>query len=113
MGYPKVDIEELFRLAAADPAGFEKKSRELIRETIEAASPEARPKLTGLQWKIEQERRRFKGSPEQYAGFAFGLMWESFRELNSSLAGFRKSADKMTEPKPELKLIVNNKEEKN
>ncbi|MFH0891610.1 MAG: DUF3135 domain-containing protein [Candidatus Falkowbacteria bacterium] len=109
MGYPKVDIEELFRLAAADPAGFEKKTRELIRETIEASLPKNRPKFIGLLWKIEQERRGFKGSPEQYASFVFGLMWESFRELNSSLAGFRESTDKITEPKPELRLIVNNK----
>ena len=73
----KMDFEQWSTLASEDPAGFERRRREMIDELIGAASQRCRQRLRGLQWRIDQVRDH---SPNPMAACISlsNMMWESF-----------------------------------
>ncbi|HAM88420.1 TPA: hypothetical protein DDY55_04975 [Candidatus Falkowbacteria bacterium] len=42
-----------------------------------------------MQWQLDVERRRFKGTPEHFASYVLGLATTKFLEMNSSLQSFK------------------------
>jgi hypothetical protein len=70
------DFDRLRRLADHDPAGFEAKRREIIEAAITRAPAERQPRLRGLQWQVDQRRRR---APNPLAACIAlsGMMWEA------------------------------------
>ena len=92
-------IYELFRLGGEGPDAFEKNSRDLIENKTNSDRLELRRKLAGIQWKIDMERRRFKGRQLDFARYILEKTWTSFLELNSKTK--------------ELSLLINNEKDKN
>lgn len=103
------DLDELFRLAREEPEKFEVVRKQLIDEAIKTSSPENIPKLEGMQWLIDSERRVFRGDQMQFVNDVFGRMWTSFLDLNDHLRGFRCPAPKQS--KPRLVLLRTEKED--
>lgn len=60
-----------------------------VQKIIDAAPPERRPRLQGLQWKCDQVRMLYKDNPTKRMLEMNKLMWESFHELNEALKEFR------------------------
>jgi hypothetical protein len=54
------DFDQWAELAECDPQGFEEQRTEVLRAAIEAAPPEMRRRLEGLQFQVDMERRRAK-----------------------------------------------------
>ncbi len=60
MSNEEFDFDEWKELAEKNPAVFEKKRRDAIDRVVEQASGKHQKRLTRLQWRIDQERRRRK-----------------------------------------------------
>jgi hypothetical protein len=56
--YAPFDFAHWMQLAGTNPERFERARQAAIEELIEAAPPGRRERLRGLQWRIDQERRR-------------------------------------------------------
>ncbi|HHZ87979.1 MAG TPA: DUF3135 domain-containing protein [Chromatiaceae bacterium] len=52
------DFDEWAKLAESDPKAFEKRREVLISATIDQAPEARRQRLRGLQWRVDQVRRR-------------------------------------------------------
>ena len=70
----ELDFAHLARLAREDPDAFESLRLELIRDLIESAPQDHRRRLAGLQWQIDQVRRR-AGTPLAACLKLSELMW--------------------------------------
>lgn len=73
--------EVLSQLARNDPAAYEALRCEVIEDFINHAPEKIKPRLRGLQWRIECVRRQSK-TPLGCAVRINDLMWESFLSLN-------------------------------
>ncbi len=83
-------FNELVQLAKENPKKFELRRQELIKEFLDSQNdPDRKRRLTGMQWKIDQERMRFKGDPLHFASYVFGLMWGHVKVLNVVVQGLR------------------------
>jgi len=71
-----LDFDSLSALAADDPEAFELRRREVIDAAIARANPRRQVRLRGLQWRIEQVRRR-AGTPLAACISLTDMMWES------------------------------------
>lgn len=71
-------------LAHADPEAFETKRREAIAALIDAAPPEHRRRLEGLQFRIDMERARSR-HPLGACVRVSNLMWSSLLDLQRAL----------------------------
>ncbi|MSR13969.1 MAG: DUF3135 domain-containing protein [Gammaproteobacteria bacterium] len=63
------------QLAKDDPSAFEEARRLMIESLIEASPPSKQGRLRGLQWRIEQVRRR-AATPLGACVKLSNLMWE-------------------------------------
>jgi hypothetical protein len=77
------DFEEWARLARADPQAFEERRREEIRRVIDAR-PDLRPRLEGLQFRLDGERQLAR-TPLRACLRMSSLMWDSFHTLKDRL----------------------------
>ena len=81
--------EFLSTLARIDPDSFESLRSELIEELIDSASERMKPRLRGMQFRIDCERQ-LSHSALGMTVKLYGLMWESFLNLNGCLQDFIK-----------------------
>lgn len=72
-----MDFERWRKLASQDPDGFELMRQDMIEAVIEAASERLQQRLRGLQWRIDQVRKR-SPSPMAACISVSNMMWESF-----------------------------------
>ncbi|MEN8170487.1 MAG: DUF3135 domain-containing protein [Pseudomonadota bacterium] len=72
-----MDFEQWRKLASQDPDGFELMRHDMIEAAIDAASERLQQRLRGLQWRIDQVRRR-SPSPMAACISVSNMMWESF-----------------------------------
>lgn len=77
------DFDEWAVLARTDPEGYERLRLETIEEVIGKGSGCQRA-LRGLQWRIDQERRKSR-TPLKACISISSMMWDSFYELNDGL----------------------------
>ncbi len=70
------DFDRWAELAKADPEAFEAWRQVMIEEAIEAAPPACRPRMRGLQFRIDLERRRAR-TPLKACMRISSLMWQS------------------------------------
>lgn len=74
-------FEVLAQLARDDPNAYEALRREAIESVIDGVAEEKRPRLRGLQFRIDSERR-LSHSALGTAVRVYELMWKSFLTLN-------------------------------
>jgi hypothetical protein len=80
----RFDLVEWQRLAREDPAQFERRRRETIEAAIAQAPEALRPRLRGLQFRIDLERTRAK-TPLGAAIRLHSMMWDEFQALRDAL----------------------------
>lgn len=79
--------DDLSRLARDDPTAFEELRRQLIESFIDNASETTKPRLRGIQFRIEC-LRRISHSALGATVRIYELMWKSFLELNCNCQEF-------------------------
>jgi len=72
-----LNFDEWRVLASSDPEGFEAMRRRVLQAAIDRAPEKHRQRLQGLQWRIDQVRRR-STSPMAACISLSDMMWESF-----------------------------------
>lgn len=80
-----IDFDEWRQLAQEDPEAFEKRRQAMIEIAIRTAPAERQHRLRGLQWRIDQERRR---APNPMAGCLklSRMMWDTVQGEHGLLA---------------------------
>jgi hypothetical protein len=73
--------EILSKLARDDPQAFESFRRELLDTFIENAPERLKPRLSGLQFRVDHERRLSRSALGSTVRI-YELMWKSFLRLN-------------------------------
>ncbi len=79
-----IDFDEWARLAAEDPAAFERRRAEVIDDFIAHAPPERRQRLRGLQWRIDGVRKT-AANPTAACIRISSMMWDSVLGENGLL----------------------------
>ncbi|MCK5640601.1 MAG: DUF3135 domain-containing protein [Gammaproteobacteria bacterium] len=77
----KLDFDSWLNLSRKDPDHFEIQRQNLIAEAIAQAPKDRQKRLHGLQWRIEQMRRRAK-TPMAACISISDLMWDVFAGEN-------------------------------
>lgn len=79
MAYPtqRLDFDEWRMLASTDPEAFEARRRKVLQAVIERAPERHRPRLRGLQWRVDLVRRR-SSNPLTACILLSDMMWEAF-----------------------------------
>lgn len=95
--------EFLSTLLRIDPQGYESLRSKLIKELIDGAPERMRPRLRGMQFRIDCERQLSK-STLGLTMRIYNLMWESFLELNDNLQDFISAEAKSSFTTPDSKL---------
>lgn len=72
-----LDFDEWRALATADPEAFEAMRSKVLQAAIERAPKGKRPRLLGLQWRVDQVRRR-SATPMAACISLSDMMWEAF-----------------------------------
>lgn len=75
--------DDLSRLAREDPPAFEALRRQLIDTLIDSAPEKNRPRLRGIQFRVECLRRLSRSALGSTVRI-YELMWESFLDLNDN-----------------------------
>lgn len=75
--------ELLAQLARDDPAAYEALRRELIDSFIASAPERVRPRLRGIQFRVDHVRQMSRSTLGSTVKI-YELMWESFLRLNAS-----------------------------
>jgi hypothetical protein len=70
------EFEHWAQMAVADPDAFEARRSRLIEAFISSVPPERQPRLRGLQWRIDQIRRRAR-TPMASCIAISRMMWDS------------------------------------
>lgn len=84
------DHDFLSKLVRDDPKGYERLRRELIANLIDAAPERLKPRLRGMQFRIDSQHELSR-SPLGLTISIYNDMWETFLKLNDSLHGFNRS----------------------
>jgi hypothetical protein len=79
------DFDEWASLARSDPEAFERKRRAAIDGLIESAGARNRDRLRGLQWRLDQRRRRAK-TPVAACIEIYHQMWDAVLRSGGLLA---------------------------
>jgi hypothetical protein len=96
---------ELAQLARDDPEAYEALRQELIDDLIESAPDDIKPRLRGLQFRIDGARR-CSHSAMGATLKVYSLMWESFMRLNEEMSAFRDGAPApASPPSPSARII--------
>lgn len=89
------DFDDWANLAQRDPDGFEQRRVCLIEDAITQAPPALQPRLRGLQFRVDMERRRAR-TPMASCVRLSRLMWDSvvgedgLRDTLNRLAGWQR-----------------------
>jgi hypothetical protein len=81
----EIDFEAWSKLAKDDPAEFERRREFVLRSAIDSAPAAFRPRLEGLQGRLDLERRR-AATPLASCVRLNTLMWAGFFRLRRELA---------------------------
>ncbi len=105
------EIDELIELSKKDPEEFDRVTRRMIDNTISSMPKRRQAMLKGVQWRIDVEKMKFKGSQLDFASNVFGIMWDQFSKMNDGLQMFKtatiycKNATEEKRKKGGLKII--------
>jgi hypothetical protein len=94
----------LAEMARNDPAAYESLRRELIDNLIDGAPEHLKPRLRGLQFRIDGVRqcsRTALGSTLK----VYSLMWDSFLRLNEEMGVFCGTRRRFTRPRRNAQII--------
>jgi hypothetical protein len=83
-----MDFDAWRLLASTDPEAFEAERRKVLQAVIERAPARRRQRLEGLQWRVDQVRRR-SASPMAACISLSDMMWEAFAGKRGLLATLR------------------------
>ena len=89
--------DELAQLARNDPQAFENLRSELIASFIEHAPPRHKTRLSGIQFRVDCERRLSR-SPLGSTVRVYKLMWESFLSLNGNWQALVRAKEEFESP---------------
>jgi hypothetical protein len=81
--------EVLARLARDDPQAYETLRSEVIEGFIDSAPQRLRPRLSGIQFRVDGLRRLSRASALGATVKIYALMWESFERLNHAWQDLR------------------------
>ena len=93
-----LETDDLARLWQEDPDKAEEYHRAIIEDYILGLPEDKQERARGLQWRIDQDLRRFK-DPIARMNRMCELMWSSFFDLNNALNG------KLPEDRPTAKVL--------
>ncbi len=79
--------EVLSQLALNEPDKYETLRQDLINKFIESADERIKPRLLGIQFRVDSMRRLSK-SPLGLSVGIYGMMWECFLDLNQNWQEF-------------------------
>ncbi len=88
----RLDFDEWQALARSDPEAFEVMRRRVLQSVIERAPERSRRRLKGLQWRVDQVRRRAV-SPMAACISLSDMMWEAFAGDNGLAQALRGGLD--------------------
>ena len=100
MSKPLPVHDELVQLLRRDPDAYEALRQELIDDLIDQAPVELKPRLRGLQFRIDGVRRVSQSALGTTVRI-YEMMWRSFLVLNDELSAFPQAS-----PKSEGKTAV-------
>jgi hypothetical protein len=89
--------EYLARLARENPKAFEALRSKVIESFIDSAPVRLEPRLRGLQFRVDCERR-LSSSALGATVKVFGLMWDSFQQLNGHWQDLAQSKNECLNP---------------
>ncbi len=92
------DFDHWARLAAEDPERFERERAEALAGIIAEAPDSIRPRLTGLQWQLDQVRDR-ADAPMGACMRMYRMMWDSVIGEDGLLEALQRLA-RPAEPPP-------------
>ena len=84
--------EDLSKLARDDPEAYEALRRDLIGRFIEQAPDRIKPRLNGIQFRVDHVRNMSRSALGS-AVKVYELMWKSFLSLNYNWQDFSKTKD--------------------
>lgn len=90
--------EELSKLARDDPPAYEALRREIIEDFIANAPEKQKPRLQGLQFRIDSLRRLSRSALGSTIRI-YDLMWKSFVTMNYQWQEFLYLEDPLTGPR--------------
>ena len=93
-----LETDDLARLWREEPGKAEAYHRAIIEDFILGLPEDKQERARGLQWRIDQELRKYK-DPVARMNRMCELMWESFFDLDSALHG------KLPEDRPKAKVL--------
>jgi len=70
------DFDEWKSLAELDPVAFENKRRAAIETLLGTTPTKNRPRLRGLQWRVDMERQRSRNPMQSFLRI-YSMMWDS------------------------------------
>ena len=79
------DFDRWVALARDDPEAFERARTQALADVIARAPERLQPRLSGLQWRLDQERR-LSGSPMAACLRMYSGMWDSVTGPDGLLA---------------------------
>ena len=89
--------ELLAKLARDDPDAFESLRRELLDSFIDNAPERLKPRLHGLQFRVDHERRLSRSALGSTVRI-YELMWKSFLRLNYEWQDAVRLKDELVDP---------------
>lgn len=90
--------EELSKLARDDPPAYEALRREIIEDFIDNAPDKLKPRLQGLQFRIDSLRRLSRSALGSTIRI-YDLMWKSFVTMNYQWQEFLHLEEPLTGPR--------------
>jgi len=94
------DFDAWKDLAANDPEAFERKRRTVLDQAIADAPEQTRKRLTGLQWRIDTERRLAPNPLASCIGI-YEQMWARVYHNDGLLDQLNRFCDAFDQPGPE------------
>ncbi|MBI1195654.1 MAG: DUF3135 domain-containing protein [Gammaproteobacteria bacterium] len=94
------DFDAWMALAARDPEAFERQRREILDQAIADAPERLQKRLTGLQWRIDTERRLARNPLSSCIGI-YEKMWSQVYDDGGLLDQLNRFCDAFNQPRPE------------
>lgn len=104
---PEYDFDEWVALYQTDPDAFEEKRKIAIAKVIDSAPVSMQPRLKGLMFQIDTERKKAKTPLESCINIS-SLMWEKFDELKVNLNALYHPEKLSVEEKAQFLQSANN-----
>lgn len=84
------DFDEWADIYKRDPEAFERRRAEWIHQYIESAPPHLQPRLRGVMFRVDAERRLAR-NPIDACVRLTAMMWDSFTDMQRELGCARQS----------------------